>query len=620
MIAERWKTMMNPEAEKQTAEKVCISCQSTFAGELSKCPHDGSLLAPLQKDELIGTVILEKYEILSVLGSGGMGVVYKARHSLLDRPVAVKVLRKIHLATPSALKRFQLEAQAASALSMPHIIRMLDFGILGDGQPYMIMEYLEGRPLNDVIDSEGRLPIQRAIHIFIQIASALAHAHTKGVIHRDIKPSNIVLIKVEDESDYVKIVDFGIAKLLNPVDQDSGNLTRTGEIFGSALYMSPEQCRAQQLDGRTDIYSLGCLMYRALSGKPLFEDGDMFQLVCKHLMEPPASFKTTGVDIPDELEAIVMKTLAKDPAERYQSMQDLVSSLEQFERTFTGTAIGSKQQPAARFATTPTETNKVMEQRPSVEMPGNPQPKTLNSLVRESKMPVIPHVAAGVDARPAPPDIAPISERTFAPPAPQSSTRDSVSLAPASSPDQSPANRPAGVNDGRSIQVVVSKRLLAGLAAIFILGAGAAIAFFTLRPSVQAPVDAHKAVPTIETRQDSQRPAVETKSVVVPETASKQKTDANHIPAEKKQTTAPHRQKHIAQNKRPATSAQESPPSYAEQSTPVTAKPVPTYHPPAQSVGTTNSPTSSSESSPSPAKRGFGKLKNAFQKLIKKLD
>ncbi|MBI2810721.1 MAG: serine/threonine protein kinase [Candidatus Melainabacteria bacterium] len=315
------------------SEKLCICCHEEYSGDLVVCPKDGTTLTELQRDNLVGTLFVDKYEMLDIIGGGGMGVVYRAKHCLMNRIVAIKVLHRHAATNGDALKRFQVESQAASALSMPNILTVYDFGLSSAGQPYMVMDYLDGKSLDDIINSEGSVPLSRAIDIFIQICNAMEHAHAKGIIHRDIKPSNVVLVNWEGQPDFVKIVDFGIAKLLNQSDSNSGNLTRTGEVFGSPMYMSPEQWKGQKLDCRTDIYSLGAVMYRCLVGRPLFDCPDVVQLMYKQVTELPESFASMGVLLPAQIEQIVFRSLAKDPSQRFQSMKELMEALSQFKES-----------------------------------------------------------------------------------------------------------------------------------------------------------------------------------------------------------------------------------------------------------------------------------------------
>lgn len=320
--------MQSSERRQQISRKACIACSREFTGVESVCPHDGTILTPLVTDELVGTVLAERYEILESIGGGGMGQVYKARHTLMNRIVAIKVLHRHLISSGDALKRFQLEAQAASCLSLPNILTIYDFGIASNGQPFMVMDYLEGTSLSSVLKAEGRLSIDRAVAIFNQACAGLAHAHKKGVIHRDLKPSNIMLVDYGEQRDFVKIVDFGIAKLLNQTDAEM-NLTKTGEVFGSPLYMSPEQCRGKGMDARSDIYSLGCVMYRTISGSPVFEGEDVIELFYKQVHELPVPFAEAcpDVKVPPELEAIIFKCLHKYPEERWATMEELQLAL-----------------------------------------------------------------------------------------------------------------------------------------------------------------------------------------------------------------------------------------------------------------------------------------------------
>lgn len=313
-----------------------MTCGREFDWETTVCPDDNTPLTALgEEDQLVGTTLADRYEILEVIGGGGMGLVYKARHKLMNRIVAIKMLHKHMISSKDTLKRFQLEAQAASCLSLPNILTVYDFGLTNEGQPYMVMDYLEGTSLADVLEEEHHVVPDRAVNIFIQACAGLAHAHQKGVLHRDIKPSNIMLVNFGDQADFVKIVDFGIAKLLN---QGVGELTKTGEVYGSPSYMSPEQCRGKETDARSDIYSMGCVMYRTLSGRPLFSGDDIIELLFKQVSEPPAPFDA-DLNIPSELEAVIFKALAKDAGDRYQTMGEFKEALEKYVDKRSGKAV-----------------------------------------------------------------------------------------------------------------------------------------------------------------------------------------------------------------------------------------------------------------------------------------
>jgi serine/threonine protein kinase/tetratricopeptide (TPR) repeat protein len=310
--------------------RVCRTCNKQFrTGDSVTCPDDGGTIVDAQKDPLIGQIFAEKYEIIDVLGEGGMSIVYKARHRHMDRIVAVKLLLEHLVADKTALARFEHESKAASSLSHQNIVTVHDFGMTKTGQAYFVMDCLEGETLAEVLERKKRLPLQDALNIFKQTCDGLHHAHKKGVVHRDLKPSNLVLMTQDDASTLVKIVDFGIAKLLPKDGKPRQNITQTGEIVGSPLYMSPEQCNGKSMDHRSDIYSLGCLMYETLAGEPPLMGDTFVNTVVKHINVPPPPFSETAPDagIPAQVEACILKCLAKNPDERYQSAAEVRQSL-----------------------------------------------------------------------------------------------------------------------------------------------------------------------------------------------------------------------------------------------------------------------------------------------------
>lgn len=289
---------------------------------------------PSADDFLPGKVFEERYEIVSLIGSGGMGAVYKARQISVDRFVALKVLHPDLVADPISKKRFEHEAKAASTLMHPNLIVVHDFGFSKKGQPFIVMDYLEGPTLHDLIEKEGPLDLNRLIRVFIQCCRALSHAHRKNVIHRDVKPCNIVLsLENSTDPEFVKVLDFGIAKVLDkdsPRSRDQ-NLTNTGNIVGSPFFMSPEQCCGLPVDARSDIYSLGCVLYAAVTACAPFIGEDHLRTMYKHLYEMAPPFSVIRPDltnIPPELERIVFKAIEKDPLARYQSADELEEDLE----------------------------------------------------------------------------------------------------------------------------------------------------------------------------------------------------------------------------------------------------------------------------------------------------
>lgn len=305
----------------------CATCGEEYVDiEALNCPFDGTRLTPLAEELAAGSVLAGRYEILEAVSGGAMGRVYKAKHKLMKRKVAIKTMLSNLVASGSAVKRFQQEAEALSTLSHPNILSVFDFFIGDDGQPYMVMDFLEGTNLEQERIAHGAMPATRVGHIFRQVCDALAAAHDAEIIHRDVKPSNIMLVRVGVDPDFVKVIDFGIAKMFSPNEDSGVSLTATGDTFGTPQYMSPEQCRAKKPDARSDIYSLGCVMYTAIAGKPAFSADDPMQCMFMHVNEPPPEF-APELNCPPELKQVVFKAMAKDPADRFQSMEEMKAAI-----------------------------------------------------------------------------------------------------------------------------------------------------------------------------------------------------------------------------------------------------------------------------------------------------
>lgn len=268
--------------------------------------------------------IADRYKILDRLGKGGMGVVYKALDTVLQRHVAVKVLT-VKDYTDEQFRRFQQEAKATSRLNHPGIVTVLDFGVTDRQEPFLVMEYLEGRTLAVLLERQGHLNIEDFESIFSQLGRALIHAHSAGVIHRDLKPSNIMICSGK-EGPKAFILDFGIAKILD--DKSSVSNTKTGVLVGSPRYISPEQVLGEPADGRSDIYSLGCVMFEALTGRPPFMGATTIETLQMHLnQDPPSLSESTEEIFPEELELLIERALAKKPEERFQSMVEFLEQL-----------------------------------------------------------------------------------------------------------------------------------------------------------------------------------------------------------------------------------------------------------------------------------------------------
>jgi serine/threonine-protein kinase len=271
-------------------------------------------------------VVAERYEVQSLLGVGSMGLVYRCRHTVLDKTVALKIIRQDLAQDDETIGRFVTEAKAASAIGSEHIVQVFDFGKLPDGATYLVMEYLEGLTLGEAMDAEGGLALEDAIGITIRVAAALSAAHAVGVVHRDLKPDNVFLQRGE-EGWFVKVLDFGIAKVMN----SSQKLTAVGSVIGTPHYMSPEQATGARTDERTDIYSLGVILYEMACGKVPFDAESPLAVISMQVTEQPAPLgkrMPAGRTLPKGYEAVVMKCLAKDPNERFTNMNDVRAALE----------------------------------------------------------------------------------------------------------------------------------------------------------------------------------------------------------------------------------------------------------------------------------------------------
>ncbi|MBX9691527.1 MAG: protein kinase [Cyanobacteria bacterium] len=281
-------------------------------------------------DPFLGMNLDGKYELVELIGGGGTGLVYRARHMFMDTFVAVKLLFPQMTSQADHVDRFRREASSAMTLSHLNVLRVHDFGFLDIMQPYLVMELLEGRSLADLINAEGALPPARVLDYIQQTASGLAHAHEKGIVHRDIKPSNLMLLQDDSGKVVVKIVDFGLAKVTR-LDNQTATLTKTGDIFGSPPYMSPEQCLGRSVDQRSDIYSLGCILYEALSGAPPFIGDSLLATILLHVHGFPSPLTIPGAspELTQNLDRIITRCLQKDREDRYASIDELEEDLKQ---------------------------------------------------------------------------------------------------------------------------------------------------------------------------------------------------------------------------------------------------------------------------------------------------
>lgn len=271
---------------------------------------------------------IEGFEILSLAGSGGTSVVYEARQTALDRIVAVKMLHRQLMADGVTMQRFVNEGRLATELHHPNIATTLSCGATADDQLFLVLEFLEGNSLKDELAEHGPFELSKFKDIFLQVLSGLAHAHQRGIVHRDLKPGNIVLSKDGSGKTIPKIVDFGIAKFFQADNSEAQKLTRTGAMVGSPAYMSPEQCIAAAVDPRSDIYSLGCVMYECLVGKPAFDGETMLDTMSKHLHEPPTAPSAVAArPVPADLDDLILKMMAKKPEDRFATAEDAFEAL-----------------------------------------------------------------------------------------------------------------------------------------------------------------------------------------------------------------------------------------------------------------------------------------------------
>jgi len=307
------------------AGQMSINLQNTASHGMSESMTAG--MTPGRRQSGVGTTISARYELVEELGAGGMGCVYKARHIALNKFFALKLLLADYTQQPEFVLRFDQEAKTAGLLSHPNLVAVYDYGLSENNEAFIVMDLLEGMSLAARLKKQKRLPVKQAVPLFLQICDGLAYAHRLGIIHRDLKPANVMLTTGPAGVEQAKVVDFGIAK----APKSEQRLTKTGDIFGSPFYMSPEQCSGEVPDHRSDIYSIGCLMYECLTSSPPFVGQNSFATMMMHNDVPPRPF-SRELKTPRALENIVLKALAKDPNQRFQSMRELKNELQLLEK------------------------------------------------------------------------------------------------------------------------------------------------------------------------------------------------------------------------------------------------------------------------------------------------
>ncbi len=305
-----------------SGELYCPTCERQFsAGD--RCPHDATKLVRLATtiDPFLGKELEGRYTITERLGQGGMGAVYRANQHSVGRDVAIKVVTPTLVSNPEVIKRFLRECKLSSRLSHPNAVGVLDFGQTSDGVFFLVMELVQGRTLDDVMDSEKKLKPERVIRIGMQVCDALEGAHAMKIIHRDLKPSNVMLLS--SGRDLVKVLDFGLAKSLAP-DSTQATMTNAGVLMGTPAFMPPELATGQECDGRADLYSLGCMLYYMGSGRLPFYSDSIHELVAMHATEPAPPMP----GVPRALGAVIDRMLLKSPVDRYQTAADNREALE----------------------------------------------------------------------------------------------------------------------------------------------------------------------------------------------------------------------------------------------------------------------------------------------------
>ncbi|MDE3217374.1 MAG: protein kinase, partial [Gemmatimonadota bacterium] len=339
--------------------KICPQCGAEYELDQRFCPKDGSTLRMQGgENDLVGSIIADRYHVLRKLGEGGMGQVYLAEHVKMGRKSAVKVMNPGMVHDADAISRFNREASNASRINHPNVAAVYDFGETGEGLIYLAMEFVEGPPLTKLIEQQGALPPLRAADIARQAADALAVAHDMGIVHRDLKPDNIMIAKNRDGTDLVKVVDFGIAKA---ADNEAQKVTKTGLVVGTPEYMSPEQLAGDKLDGRSDIYSLGLVAFNMLTGKLPFPSDSAQEAMIMRLTDKPKPLAEMKPDVAwtPEVQAVMDRALERDASLRYQTAaqfgRDLMRAVEAMPQSVAAAAgtqvIGAPSVAAAGGAT-----------------------------------------------------------------------------------------------------------------------------------------------------------------------------------------------------------------------------------------------------------------------------
>jgi serine/threonine-protein kinase len=365
--------------------RICPDCQTPYADELGHCPKDGITLGRIEpEDELIGRAV-GSYRIVRLLGKGGMGSVYLGEHPVIGSRVAVKFLHPQYSNDASIVDRFFNEARAVNVIGHDNILEILDLDVTQDNRHYFVMEYLRGRPLQSYVRGGQPVPLGVAGPILLQCCAALQAAHDKGIVHRDLKPDNVYLIARDGRKNFVKLVDFGIAKLTAERGLPGMQKTQTGMVMGTPGYMSPEQGAGaiDRIDGRSDVYSLGVMMYQLATGRVPFSGANFGEVLMGHLQRLPLPPRSIEPSVPPAYEAVILRCLAKEQRDRFQSMGELRLAI----ASVLGALGISPELPAADEDTAVDLLPPAMTSVPSAPGPRTPPPGTNPGWARQALEP-----------------------------------------------------------------------------------------------------------------------------------------------------------------------------------------------------------------------------------------
>jgi serine/threonine protein kinase/Flp pilus assembly protein TadD len=373
--------------------KTCPQCATSYDDTQAVCPRDSAQLIKIVtdgSDPMLGKILAGRFLLVDKLGQGGMGTVYKAVHTQMDRICALKLLSPLSADTESAIARFKREARMASRIDNPHAVTIYDFGQAEDGLLYLAMEYIDGKPLTRLLADEQGLGITRTVHITKQIAQALTAAHSLGIVHRDLKPDNIMVSQKGTDSDYVKVLDFGIAKT---VADDTDNVTKTGFILGTPVYMSPEQLTGEKLDGRSDVYSLAIIVYEMLSGQLPFDGDNVQAIMIKRVTNDPIRLRQATQAVSESVEEVVMSGLARDREARIATAEAFASLLIDAQhggtQAMSGSATNQIAEQGGRQTNPITERQTVITGTPGQGFTAGDAPEAFPHTLEQTTAPVI---------------------------------------------------------------------------------------------------------------------------------------------------------------------------------------------------------------------------------------